>query len=188
MKRILVFIVLAIFTFNCQAQMIVVKNTFLYESPTSRSKRIATVSKGQEVEVVTEYKDYHLVMMGHTQGFIHKSCLMKKEIIQGNKTDLVINNIIDVRAELMRINGAGNDLISAGNLLMGSVGLMVIGSGISYGLCRQGHSKGGVILIITSGVSALLMGVAGYAKIVSAGNKMSFNFANEGIGIAFNLY
>jgi hypothetical protein len=32
-----------------------------------------------------------------------------------------------------------------------------------------------------------LMGVAGYAKIVSAGNKMSFNFAKEGIGIAFNL-
>jgi hypothetical protein len=188
MKRILVFLALAIFAFNCQAQIIVAKNTFLYESPTSQSERIASVYKGQDAKLLTQIKDFHLVIVGQNKGFIHKSCLMKKDIIQGRSTGMAMNNMVDIKAELMQLNQAGRDFVSAGNLLLGSIGIMAIGSGISYGLISQGYIQGATILIIASGVSGLLMGVAGYAKIVSAGNKMSFNFAKEGIGIAFNLY
>lgn len=82
----------------------------------------------------------------------------------------------------------GGELYSAGKLLLSSTIVGIGGGVLSYVLLRNNpYSSAGVICGIGTGIATLVLQIAGYRKLMKAGEKINIGATSSGIGMTINL-
>ncbi|MBT3747659.1 MAG: hypothetical protein HOG34_01650 [Bacteroidetes bacterium] len=185
MKTLFSILLILFVSIELFSQAVVKESTFLYKEPTKQSRRIARLDPGQEVELVTKVMNFAQIKAGSKTGFVEYNLLIiTEEDFRSEGLQKPISK--KILAKTSPRYRAGSDLVVAGNLLLNSMGVGVIGGGISTALILNGK-RGGIAVGAVSGGIALVLASMGYSKLISAGSKLKLSPANQGIGVAINF-
>lgn len=189
MKRLLVLLLLGttiqIWGFS---QTKVVISTFLYEKADITSKRIATIDKGEMVQLGQQDGDFWQATYKGSSGYIPGICL---ENYVPQKTER--EKAIDLQNARLMNDGRtpGDELVSAGRLVIGGVFISITGSAIAGVWGSKAESfkdlKKATYFGMGVGVTALIFEVVGLSKLIKAGKKFNLGMTSSGIGMMINL-
>jgi len=93
-----------------------------------------------------------------------------------------------IRSKLSGMTSGGAELYRAGKLLLTSVGVGIGGGVLSYVLMTKADDPTlGIVCGVGTGIVTLALQIAGYRKLMKAGERFNLGATSSGIGMTINL-